>query len=299
MAAIVCELCGSNDVVKEGGFFVCQHCGTKYSLEEAKKMLGTVQIDNSNFVERYLQNARRAKEKEDWEETEKYYNMVEANDPDNIEAIFYSAYGKAKSSLSSDDVYKRQEIFNSLQKCISIIDDHYDPSKEEELRPIIMQISADILDLSCSNFVYTRTTDSAGGSSDNSHMTYALFASLNDEFITTILNIIDKLPSEKRKDVGYLFQIAINHCLFISNSGGKTTINHSADYEMKRAAARKAGEIHALWHRYDPTHEIPSMQEHIDRVNAAETQEKKSHTGMVLTMIGIFAFIIIAAFTGG
>ena len=87
MGAIVCELCGSNDVVKQDGFFVCQHCGTKYSLEEAKKMLGTVQIDNSNFVEKYLQNARRAKEKEDWEETEKYYNMVEANDPDNIEAM--------------------------------------------------------------------------------------------------------------------------------------------------------------------------------------------------------------------
>ena len=71
MAAITCELCGSNDVVKQGEFFVCQHCGTKYSLEEAKKLIGTVQIDNSNFVEKYLQNARRAKEKEDWEETEK------------------------------------------------------------------------------------------------------------------------------------------------------------------------------------------------------------------------------------
>ena len=38
--------------------------------------------------------------------------MVEANDPDNIEAIFYSAYGKAKSSLIENDIYKRYTVFN-------------------------------------------------------------------------------------------------------------------------------------------------------------------------------------------
>ena len=32
--------------------------------------------------------------KEDWEETEKYYNLVEQNAPNNIEALFFSAYAK-------------------------------------------------------------------------------------------------------------------------------------------------------------------------------------------------------------
>lgn len=55
MKAIKCELCGSGDLIKENGVFVCQHCGTKYSLEEARKLLveisgsvdvqGTVKID--------------------------------------------------------------------------------------------------------------------------------------------------------------------------------------------------------------------------------------------------------------
>ena len=124
MNAIMCELCGSNDVVKQGDYFVCQHCGTKYSLEDARKLIGTVKIDRTDEAQNYLQNARRAKAKEDWEETEKYYNMVEQIDPDNIEAIFYSSYGKAKASLLVDDIYKRQAVFNSLQKSISIIDEH-------------------------------------------------------------------------------------------------------------------------------------------------------------------------------
>lgn len=39
MAQPTCELCGSNQFIKDGGFFVCQGCGTKYTLEEARAML--------------------------------------------------------------------------------------------------------------------------------------------------------------------------------------------------------------------------------------------------------------------
>lgn len=99
MKQLTCEMCGSTDLMKQDGVFVCQTCGCKYSVEEARKMMvegtvdiqGTVKVDNSTFVQKYLKNARRAREKEDWEETEKYYNMVEQNDPDCIEAIFYSS----------------------------------------------------------------------------------------------------------------------------------------------------------------------------------------------------------------
>ena len=39
MKKIVCDLCDSTEFVKEGGMFICQGCGTKYSLEEAKSMM--------------------------------------------------------------------------------------------------------------------------------------------------------------------------------------------------------------------------------------------------------------------
>lgn len=102
MKQLMCEMCGSTDLLKMDGMFVCQNCGTKYSVEEAKKMMiegtvdvqGTVKVDNTDVVERFLQNAHRAIAKQDWEETEKYYNLVESNQPDNWEAVFYSAYAK-------------------------------------------------------------------------------------------------------------------------------------------------------------------------------------------------------------
>ena len=39
MKQIVCEVCGSNDLVKEDGCFICQYCGAKYSPEEAKRLI--------------------------------------------------------------------------------------------------------------------------------------------------------------------------------------------------------------------------------------------------------------------
>ena len=46
MKRLTCEMCGGTDLVKQDGIFVCQHCGTKYSVEEAKKMMieGTVDV---------------------------------------------------------------------------------------------------------------------------------------------------------------------------------------------------------------------------------------------------------------
>ena len=47
MKAIICEMCQSHDLVKKDGVYVCQHCGTKYTVEEARKLLGTVKVDKT------------------------------------------------------------------------------------------------------------------------------------------------------------------------------------------------------------------------------------------------------------
>lgn len=70
MKAMQCELCGSTDILKDGDYFVCQNCGTKYTPENAKKMMvegvvqveGTVKVDASNQVANYLElGTRRAR----------------------------------------------------------------------------------------------------------------------------------------------------------------------------------------------------------------------------------------------
>lgn len=147
MKALVCEMCGSQDLVKTDSMFVCQNCGTKYTVEEAKKMMveGTVQIDNSAFIEKYLANARRARTKGDWAEVEKYYNLVEQNAPENIEAIFYSAYGKLRTTLLDDFSAKWDNDIEVVKKSISVLDDYFDMEHEPEQRQVIIDAMHDIL----------------------------------------------------------------------------------------------------------------------------------------------------------
>lgn len=74
MQALKCEMCGGNDIVKQDGLYVCQHCGTKYSIEEAKKLMSGVKvvIDNSGSVQNYLTLAQNALEAKNNKEAENY-----------------------------------------------------------------------------------------------------------------------------------------------------------------------------------------------------------------------------------
>lgn len=161
MNQLKCEMCGSTDLIKQDGMFVCQVCGTRYSVEEAKKLMiegtvdvqGTVKVDNSGFVKRYLENARRALSKDDWEEVEKYYNLVEQNSTNNIEAVFFSAYGKAMLSLTDQEYFKRQQKFEVLNKSISVINDYYEVT-EEDKEQVLKKISEYIQRMYHITFVY-------------------------------------------------------------------------------------------------------------------------------------------------
>lgn len=140
MKQLKCEMCGSVDILKQDGVFLCQSCGMKYSAEDAKKMMiegtvevqGTVKVDNADTVQRYLQNAHRALVKQDWEEVEKYYNLVEQNSPDNMEAVFFSSYGKAMLAMTDSDYFKRKQKFEVLNRSISVISDYYETTEENK-----------------------------------------------------------------------------------------------------------------------------------------------------------------------
>ena len=50
MKKLQCELCGSNELIKKDGYFVCEYCGTKYTTEEARKLIVEGNIDVSGSV---------------------------------------------------------------------------------------------------------------------------------------------------------------------------------------------------------------------------------------------------------
>lgn len=211
MKQLTCEMCGSHDLIKVDGVFECQFCKAKYTVEEAKKMMveGTVKIDNSDTTSNALINARRSKQNEDWFSTEKYYKIVEENDPTNIEAISYSAYGKAKQSLLDDDVFKRKAIFKVLTNCVSSLDGNFSMEREQENREMIILIHNDIINMVQSSFVYTQVTK-GDEKTDNSNETYRLFISLQSAFIDALCGIAEKY--EPQENGIYLYKMALAQC---------------------------------------------------------------------------------------
>lgn len=205
MKAIVCEMCGSNNVVKEGDFYVCQNCGTKYTPESARKLMvevegkvdvsgSSVKVDTTDNVKHALENARLAKQNEDWEGAEQYYNLVKRDEPDNIEAIFYSAYAKARSSLAVNDIYRREAAFKSFTKSMPVVSDLFNITKEAELRPLIDRMTKDIRDLTDSSFIYTYRKDGYGNTDDNEQYRTMAFLSLAKEaFGNVLIRIADKI----------------------------------------------------------------------------------------------------------
>ena len=129
MKALVCEMCGSRDLIKENGLFVCQSCGIKYSLEEARKMMidgtvnvvGTVKVDMSAKLKNLYTIARRAKEENNRENAEKYYDMILQEDPESWEASFYQVYFKAMSAQPVEIAYAANSINNSMKNVLNLI----------------------------------------------------------------------------------------------------------------------------------------------------------------------------------
>lgn len=194
MKSLTCEMCNSIDVIKQDGMYVCQSCGTKYTVDEAKKMMiegtvdvqGTVKVDNSAFVEKYLANARRAYEKEDWEEVEKYYNMVEQNAPNNMEAVFFSAYGKTLLSMTDNDYYKREQKFNVLNKSISVINDYYEVTNEDK-QAVLTKIADAIAKMYTVTYIYNNDTGVYVGSNA---WQKKLLIQVRDAYITELNQIL-------------------------------------------------------------------------------------------------------------
>lgn len=212
-------MCGGTDLIKQDGVFVCQYCGTKYSVEEARKMMidgtvdvqGTVKIDNSAFVQKYFENARRAYSKEDWEEVEKYYNMVEQNSPNNMEAVFFSSFGKAMLSLTDNEYFKREQKFGVLNRSISVINDYFEVSDENK-EEVLRKISDAIEKMYSVTFVYGTETNQPT-QADRSY-TIRLENSVRAAFLTELKQI-----KEAHADLTYLDELISKNSKQVSVGG--------------------------------------------------------------------------------
>lgn len=138
MKVLTCEMCGGRDLIKDGGVFVCQSCGTKYSVEEAKKMMvegtvnveGTVKIDTSSELKNLYEIARRAKESDNSDNALKYYDMIMVKDPSSWEANFYVVYFKAMGCRIADIWSAGNSMTNCIEPVLSLVKENVTDSEE-------------------------------------------------------------------------------------------------------------------------------------------------------------------------
>ena len=143
MKRLTCEMCGSTYLMKQDGVFVCQFCGCKYSVEEARKMIvegtvdvsgSTVKVDISEELKNLYQVARRSKDTENNENAAKYYDMILIKDPSSWEANFYSVYYKTMSCKIGEISTAATNVGNCIKETFLLIRDHVKDAEDRKMR---------------------------------------------------------------------------------------------------------------------------------------------------------------------
>ena len=159
MKQLTCEMCGSNDLLKQDGVFVCQTCGTKYSVEEAKKIMvegtvevaGTVKVDNTESIENYLKIAKSAYSSQNQVEAENYANKVIEIAPDNYEAWLIK--GKAAGWQSTLANPRFPECISAFSAALSNTPGDKRDAVVEEIKEEITNISCALISLRAERFI--------------------------------------------------------------------------------------------------------------------------------------------------
>ena len=138
MKALTCEMCGSTEIVRKDGLYVCQACGTKYSVEDAKKMMmegtvkidGPVKIDESESLSNLRTLAQRASEAKDWDRAYQYYEKILLLEPNDFDSYhntqFYRAFLVNQQNIFSE-LSSRLFVFkNAIPTLNNLLKENFD-----------------------------------------------------------------------------------------------------------------------------------------------------------------------------
>lgn len=144
MKQLTCEMCGSTNLLKQDGVFVCQDCGTKYSVEEAKKMMvegtvevtGTVKVDSSAKLKNLYEIARRSRDDNNTEKAAQYYDMILQEDPMSWEASFYTTYYSAMQTNIAGIRSAAIKVSNCIDTVLKLIKENV-PEEKDQLSAVL------------------------------------------------------------------------------------------------------------------------------------------------------------------
>ena len=177
MKQLTCEMCGSTDLIKQDGVFICQSCGTKYSIEEAKKMMvegtvevaGTVKIDDSSKIENYYTMAENAYDASNQKEAESYCNKIIEIDPNNYRAWLLK--GRAAGWQSTLANIRIEEAVNCFTKAVDNAPDNDKDRVRKDASQEIEKLSTALMKMCCNNFAKFASQDNAASILNNLKLT--------------------------------------------------------------------------------------------------------------------------------
>ncbi len=243
MKRLICESCGSTNIIRTDEYYVCQNCGTKHINDSANKT--TAVIDMSPFKDNALINARRARSIEDWEEAERYYDAVEMYSPQNAEAVFYSAYAKAKTALMVYD-YGTKDALRIFARDIGFIDEKYTPTDIDAHISLLEDMSKGIMIL-CERRIL------------DDESIIDLFKAIHTAFCLMLGHIIDSRQYDRY--LARLYSMQVKHL--------EAMIRYGLDAAERSEILEKLEAVHQNWHRIDPMHSFSGF----DAYNAQSAED--------------------------
>ena len=292
LKALQCKNCGSGELNKEGELFICQFCGTKYTAEEAQLLTVNIKTDRASEIKNALANGRRALKQKDWTETEKYYNIVERYVPENMEAVFFSAYARIRQELINTDENTRKEKFDAFCNIFPIMEEYCDEQSPESMKEFLFLVSGSILDMLDSDFFHYGFDCNFFGYYTKGYPDYisfpAGFLGTDDEVYTEAMFLMCKIEFVKfiekllaKNEQIYLYEILLPHyerCLTDS----------LLDEKVKKTIREKYKDATNHLKQLAPDAHIPEKP--------AQTKTVKSFSAIDLMLyLSIGIFLVIAA----
>lgn len=159
MKSLTCEMCGSTNFLKEEGVFVCQSCGTKYSVEEAKKMMNVGGIvttkkvevrESAQEVDNYLMMAKSAQLAGNNREAELYCNKTIERSPKNPTAWYIK--GNAAGWQSSIANNRFEEAIICFSKALEYTSEEEKTIMKKDIGSATEKLCISLLNLACKHF---------------------------------------------------------------------------------------------------------------------------------------------------
>lgn len=229
MKQLTCEMCGSTDMMKQDGVFVCQTCGCKYSVEEAKKMMvevaGAVQVKNAAQLENLLNLANSSFESKNYAQAEEFCNQVIAMDDKNYEA--WKLKGEAINYQINANNQRILEVYNCIMTSYRVLSDEEKTTKKHEIISSLKTCFEGEVDFWLKQFEAGRPTKAA--------LTRAKSAYI--DAYNKMKAAFEELGLEESKE-GYLTNFDnffVGKCNAICNAAWKSTVgyNYYRDYMGK------------------------------------------------------------------